>query len=118
MLTTQAITGLVLAGTDLYIPPFGHNIAEWVAGEGATSDEIANFKPGTKVGLNSEAYAEMRAFRKPIITTHMYVFCTLLVSILLHVVAVIVTEVREGNGLISAMFTGEKVVIKKPVDLD
>ena len=118
LLTTQAMTGLVLAGTDLYLPPFGHSIAEWIAGEGATSVEIANLKPGVKEGLNSEAYAEMRAFRKPIITTHMYVFCTLLVSILLHVVAVVVTEVREGNGLISAMFTGKKVVTKNPVDLD
>ena len=118
LLTTQAITGLVLAGSDLYFPPFGQNIAEWVAGEGATSDEIANLKPGSKEGVSSEAYAEMRAFRKPIITTHMTVFCTLLVSVLLHIVAVIVTEVKEGNGLVSAMFTGKKVVPKKPVDLD
>ncbi|MEH6358412.1 MAG: cytochrome b/b6 domain-containing protein [Pseudomonadales bacterium] len=118
LLTTQAVTGFVLAGTDLYFPPFGNQIAEWVAEEGSTSEDIANLKPGSKEGVSSEAYAEMRSFRKPIITTHMYVFFTLLVAVFLHVVAVIVTEVREGNGLISAMFTGKKVVIKKPVDLD
>jgi len=118
LLTTQAVTGLVLAGTDLYFPPFGQYIAEWVAGEGATSEVIANLKPGSKEGLDLAAYEEMRSVRKPIITTHMYVFCTLLVAIFLHVIAVVMTEVREGNGLVSAMFTGKKVATKKPVDLE
>jgi len=118
LLMTQAITGLVLAGTDLYFPPFGNGIAEWVAGEGATSEDIANLVPGSKEGVNPEAYAEMRAFRKPIITTHVYVFYTLLAAIFLHVSAVVITEIREGNGLVSAMFTGKKVAAQKPVDLD
>jgi len=118
LLTTQAVTGLVLAGTDLYFPPFGQEIAEWVAGEGAGSEQVANLKPGSKEGVDPEAYTEMRAFRKPFITTHMYVFCTLLVAIFVHIVAVIITEVREGSGLVSALFTGNKVVTKKPVDFE
>lgn len=118
LLTTQAITGLVLAGTDLYFPPFGHGIAEWVAGEGATSEAIASLIPGSKEGVNPDAYADMRAFRQPIITTHVYVFYALLAAIFLHVAAVVLTEIREGNGLVSAMFTGKKVAAKKPVDQD
>jgi len=118
LLATQATTGLVLAGTDLYLPPFGHEIAEWVTGSGEEHDKIKNLKPGSKDDVDSEAYAEMRKFRKPFITTHVYSFYVLLVSIILHITAVVVVEVREKNGLISAMFTGNKIASKKPVDLD
>ena len=118
LLSAQAITGLVLAGTDLYLPPFGHEIAEWVTASGEEHEKIKNLKPGSKEDVDSEAYAEMRAFRKPFITTHVYVFYTLLGAIFLHIAAVVVTEVKEKNGLVSAMFTGKKVASKKPVDLD
>jgi cytochrome b len=118
LLATQATTGLVLAGTDLYLPPFGHEIAEWVTGSGEEHNKIKNLKPGSKDDVDSEAYAEMRKIRKPFITTHVYSFYLLLISIILHIAAVIMTEVREKNGLVSAMFTGNKIASKKPVDLN
>jgi len=118
LLTVQATTGLILAGTDLYLPPFGHEIAEWVTGAGEEHDKIANLKPGSKADVDSEAYAEMRKFRKPVITTHVYIFYVLLFTIILHIVAVVVAEIREGSGLVSAMFSGKKTVTEKPVDLD
>jgi VIT1/CCC1 family predicted Fe2+/Mn2+ transporter len=34
----------------------------------------------------------------------------------IHIVGVVVTELREGGGLVSAMFTGRKVFDRKPVD--
>lgn len=116
LLMTQAITGLVLAGTDLYKPPFGHAIAEWVtAGD---SEKLAMLTPGSKEFVDQDAYAEMRSFRSPIINTHLYAFYLLMAVALLHIVGVVVTELREKNGLISAMFTGEKVLSKAPVDTD
>lgn len=118
LLTTQAITGLVLAGTDLYLPPFGHEIAEWVTGSGEEHEKIKNLKPGSKDDVDSEAYAQMRKFRKPFITTHVYSFYVLLIAIALHILAVVLVEIREKNGLVSAMFTGKKIVSKKPVDLN
>ncbi len=118
LLTTQAITGLVLAGTDLYMPPFGHEIAQWVSASGEGHDKIVTLKPGSKDGVDPEAYAEMRNFRKPFITTHLYSFYTLLVVIVLHIAGVVLTEVKEKNGIISAMVTGKKIMAKKPVDLD
>ncbi|MCK5092594.1 MAG: cytochrome b/b6 domain-containing protein, partial [Gammaproteobacteria bacterium] len=81
-------------------------------------DKIKNLKPGSKDDVDSEAYAEMRKFRKPFITTHVYSFYVLLISIVLHIAAVVLIEVREKNGVVSAMFTGNKVVSKKPVDLN
>ena len=118
LLSMQATTGLVLAGTDLYLPPFGHEIAEWVTGSGEEHDKIKNLKPGSKDNVDSAAYAEMRKFRKPYITTHVYVFYILLIAIFLHIAAVVLAEVREKNGLVSAMLSGKKIASGKPLDLD
>jgi cytochrome b len=118
LLGTQAATGLILAGTDLYMPPIGHKIAQWISVSGQDSDKLIILKPGSKDNIDKDAYQEMRAFRKPIITIHKYVFYTLIFAILLHIVGVIVSEIKERSGLVSAMFTGDKVHSKKPVDFD
>ncbi|NOQ94383.1 MAG: cytochrome b/b6 domain-containing protein [Methylophaga sp.] len=115
LLSVQAITGLVLAGTDVYMPPFGNTIKEWVAVDNVAVDSV---KPYSKEGVDDAAYKEMRAFRKPFITTHYYAFYVLLAAVLLHLLAVVVTELKERNGLVSAMFTGKKVFAKKPFDAD
>ncbi len=115
LLITQAITGLVLAGTDIYFPPFGQAMKTWVAEDVNKVDVI---KPYSKENVSKEKFAEMRAFRKPFITIHLYGFYILLIAIFLHVFAIVVTEIRERSGLISAMFTGRKVFPKKPVDAD
>ncbi len=108
LLSMQAITGLVIAGTDLYYPPFGGYFAEWVTD--GDPERLKQLKPGDKSQVVESAYAEMRAFRKPFITIHVYGFYMLSVLILIHLIGVIVTEVREKNGLVSAMITGEKIL--------
>lgn len=118
LLTAQATTGLVLAGTDLYLPPFGHEIAEWVMGAGEDHQKLELLTPGSKEFVDPAGYAEMREFRKPFITVHLYSFYVLLAAIFLHIAAVVVTESRERNGLVSAMFTGRKVFAETPVDAD
>jgi Ni/Fe-hydrogenase 1 B-type cytochrome subunit len=115
LLTTQAITGLVLAGTDIYFPPFGQTIKGWIV-EDVSKIEV--LKPYSKENINQEKFAEMRAFRKPFIITHAYTFYILLIFIGLHIAAIVVTEIRERSGLITAMFTGRKVFPKKPVDAE
>jgi len=115
LLSVQAITGLVLAGTDVYMPPFGNTIKEWVAVDNSTIDSV---KPYSKEGVDEASYKEMRDFRKPFITTHYYAFYALLIAVLLHLLGVVVTELKERNGLVSAMFTGKKVFTNKPIDLD
>ncbi len=62
LLTTQAITGLVLAETDLYLPPFGHEFAEWVTASGEDHHQLAELKAGSKKHVEPEAYKEMRHF--------------------------------------------------------
>lgn len=113
LLFTQAVTGLVLAGTDIFYPPLGSWIASWVAKPGI---DPAMLMPYAKDTYDAASYDAMRAFRKPFITVHYYGFYVLLCLILVHIFAVVVTELREGGNLISAMFTGKKVMSETPVD--
>ena len=114
LLFIQAVTGLMLAGTDIFYPPFGAWIAGWIASPGV---DPASLMPYAKDTYDAAAYEAMRAFRKPFITVHYYGFYALLCLIVAHIIAVVVTEIREGGNLISAMFTGKKVMSKTPADL-
>jgi cytochrome b len=113
LLLLQAVTGLVLAGTDIFYPPIGAWIAGWIAGPGI---DPATLVPYAKEMYDEAAYESMRAFRKPFITIHYYGFYTLLVVSVIHIVAVVVTELREGGNLVSAMFSGKKVLGRSLAD--
>lgn len=115
LMSAQAITGLVLAGTDVYMLPFGNIVKESIAIDSTTVDII---KPYSKEGIDDAAYKDMRDVRKPFITVHYYAFWVLLAAILLHLLGVVVSELRERNGLVSAMFTGKKVFADKPIDAE
>lgn len=104
-LVVQACSGLILAGTDLYKPPFGGYIAEWVAGADLDPSQVRPYAPET---VDEAAYKEMRNFRAPIIEIHVLTFYLLLALIVLHIGAVILSELRDGGTLVSAMFTGKK----------
>ena len=113
LMLIQALTGLVLAGTDLFFPPFGSWIADWVAAPGVNSATLVPYAPEM---YSETSYEAMRAFRKPFITVHYYGFYVLLVFAMIHILAVIVTELSEGGSLITAMFSGKKVLSGPPVD--
>ena len=113
LLLVQAITGLTLAGTDLFYPPFGSWIAGWVASPGV---DPATLVPYAKEMYDEAAYEAMRAFRKPFITVHYYGFYLLLGVAIVHILAVVVTELREGGNLISAMFSGKKLLNGSPAE--
>lgn len=115
LLISQATTGLVVAGTDIYFPPFGSMITEWIAAEGV---DPATLIAGTKDMLDPEAYKEMRAFRSPYITLHVYGFYALCAMVVVHILAVVRTEIKQGGGLVSAMITGKKTLPENPVDLE
>jgi Ni/Fe-hydrogenase 1 B-type cytochrome subunit len=113
VLSVQAVTGLVLAGTDIYFPPFGGWITAWIAAPGV---DPASLVPYAKDMLDPEAYQEMRAFRKPYIQTHYATFYVIIGLITVHIAAVVRSEVKLGGGLVSAMFTGKKTLASKPED--
>jgi Ni/Fe-hydrogenase 1 B-type cytochrome subunit len=113
LLLIQALTGLVLAGTDLFYPPIGHWIARWVAAPGTDPAVLVPYSPDL---YDKAAWESMRAFRKPFAVVHLYSFYALAVMVVLHVGRVVITEVKEGGGIISAMFTGRKILSHRPTD--
>lgn len=112
-LVIMSVTGLVLAGTDIYFPPFGAMIQEWVAASGVNPADIL---PYVKDNVDTAAFAEMRSFRKAFLQTHYWTFFVVLGLIILHISAVIYAEVKSGGGLVSAMFNGKKVLPRAPED--
>jgi cytochrome b len=58
----------------------------------------------------------MRAFRGPFVKVHEVTFYLLAAAVVLHLIAVVVTEVHEGGSITSAMFTGRKILTRKPPD--
>ncbi len=115
LLITQAATGLIRAGTDLYYPPFGSMLAAQVAAEGV---DPASLKPYDKTGADPERYSELRAFKHIYGEIHLYAAYALLALLLLHILAVVRAEISEGGGLISAMVSGKKVLSREPEDGD
>ena len=114
LLVVQAATGLVLAGTDIFYPPFGHWIASWVV---APNTDPSALTPLARDLMVQNAYAAMRSFRAPFAEIHEFSFYLLIAMVALHVVAVVVTELREGGALVSAMLTGRKIIPGRPEDL-
>ncbi|MBL8700066.1 MAG: cytochrome b/b6 domain-containing protein [Alphaproteobacteria bacterium] len=112
-LVVQAVTGMVLAGTDLYQGPFGSYFAEWVAAPGI---DPASLVPGDRTKLNAAAYAEMRKFRAPIVRTHEYAFYVLMALSALHIAGVVRVEISERVNVVSAMISGRKRLRGEPVD--
>ncbi|MDH4099555.1 MAG: cytochrome b/b6 domain-containing protein [Nitrospirota bacterium] len=113
VLIVQAGTGLIIAGTDIYYPPFGNKIKAWIAQDQTQLDLI---QPYSKENVDEEKNKEMRAFRSPIVETHETLYFLLIALIIVHVAAAVITDIRERNGIISAMFTGRKFFTKRPCD--
>jgi len=115
LLIIMAVTGLIRAGTDVYYPPFGSIFAAQVAAEGV---DPATLKPYDKTGTDAAKLKALIDFKHIYGEVHYDTFLILMAMILLHLVVVIRMEIAEGNGLISAMFSGNKILSRKPEDLD
>lgn len=111
-LLVQALTGLVLAGTDVFMPPFGSRIAEWIAAPGVDPAALVPYAPEM---YDKTAFEAMRAFRKPFVNVHLWNFYLLMGLVVAHVVAVVFVELK-GGSVIGAMFTGRKVFAGRPAD--
>jgi len=112
-LITMAVTGLIRAGTDIYYPPFGSIAAEYVAWPGVDPGSLV---PYDTSAVDKEKYDALKAFKKPFGTVHIYTSYVLMFLIVMHIGAVIRVEVREGGGIISAMFTGKKLLNNAAAD--
>jgi cytochrome b len=103
LLTAQIATGLIIAVTDVYRAPLG----------------APDFLPGPSVEdlIAQSASNTIRDIRAALVPVHALTFYALAVAITLHVIAVVATELHDGGSLTSAMFTGRKVLKRKPPDV-
>ncbi|MCN4145077.1 MAG: cytochrome b/b6 domain-containing protein [Thiohalomonas sp.] len=113
LLIILAMSGLIRAGTDIYFPPFGSIVASYIAEEGADPDSLI---PYQKAGVNPKKMASLKAFKSPIGKSHLYTAYLLIFLIIVHITAVVRAEVKEGDILISSMFSGKKILTEKPQD--
>lgn len=88
-----------------------------MTGAGEDHSKLVGVKPGSKENIDQAAYEKMRAFREPFITIHEINYFLLLGFIIIHIFGVIITEIREGNTIISAMITGKRLFKNHPVDI-
>lgn len=109
LMSIQMVSGLVIAGTDIYYPPFGQHFAKSIA---IDKENIQDIKPYSKVNVDEKAFKVMRDIRKPFITAHVYAFYGLIFLIPLHIIGVIIAERSERSALVSAMFNGYKYLPK------
>ena len=115
LMLTMAVTGLIRAGTDIYYPPFGSLVADYVAAPGT---DPASIQPYVATGTDEQKVKNLKAFKGPFGTVHIYTSYVLMFMIVLHIFFVVRAEIREGGSLISAMFTGKKILSGKPVDIE
>ncbi len=115
LMVTLAATGLVRAGTDIYYPPLGSLVADYITQPGVDPESI---QPYVAVGTDPARVKNLKAFKGPFGTVHLYSSYVLMFMIMLHIFFVVRAEMTEGGSIISAMFTGKKLLTKKPVDLD
>ncbi len=115
LMTTMMVTGLIRAGTDIYYPPFGSLAADYITAPGT---DPASIQPYVATGTDEEKVKNLKAFKGPFGTIHIYTSYVLMLMIVLHIFFVVRAEIREGGSLISAMFTGKKILSGKPVDIE
>ncbi|MEC4724189.1 cytochrome b/b6 domain-containing protein [Shewanella sp. D64] len=104
-LTVMLVTGLFRAGTDIYYPPFGGAITEYIAQDGV---DAASIKPYNDTGVDKQKLAEIKPYKSLAGKIHLYGAYFLMLLIFLHVIAVIQSERKHQPGIISAMFSGIK----------
>ncbi|QQX78887.1 cytochrome b/b6 domain-containing protein [Shewanella sp. KX20019] len=107
------VTGLIRAGTDIYYPPFGSAISHYLA---ADNTDPALIKAYDNTGVNLEKKANMKPYKSVAGDIHLYSVYLLMLLILLHIIGVVLAELRHQPGIISAMFSGKKSIAGKCED--
>ncbi|MGY8985554.1 MAG: cytochrome b/b6 domain-containing protein [Sphingomonadales bacterium] len=113
LLISQAVTGIVLAGTDIFFPPFGAYFAEMVAASGVNPADVVPYNADL---VDAERVKEMRAIRAPFIKLHIYGLYGISTMVVLHIATIINHEIKHNDGLVSSMISGKRTLKGEPKD--
>lgn len=113
LLLLSAVTGLIRAGTDLYYPPFGEFVASYVKQPGVETDELLPF---VESNYRLDRLQTVKKYKFKIGAIHLYLSYAIILMVVLHVTFVALREIRQGGAIISAMFSGRKILSQAPVD--
>ncbi|MFT5788448.1 MAG: cytochrome b [Shewanella sp.] len=113
LLVVIMTTGLMRAGTDIYYPPFGGTVTRYIAAE---SVDPATIKPYDDTGVDLAKAANLKPYKSVVGKVHLYSVYLLMLLIFLHIIAVVLAEIRHQPGIISAMISGKKRIAGKCED--
>ncbi len=113
LLVIIMLTGLVRAGTDIYYPPLGGVVSDYLAQPGVAG---ASLKPYDETGVDKQKVAQLKPLKSLAGTVHVYGVYLLMLIIALHIAGVILAEVKHQPGLVSAMISGKKRLTRPPED--
>jgi cytochrome b len=116
LLLLEAGSGLVRAGTDLYYPPFGGVIVDFLAKPGVDPDTIT-MQTGREavIGYRLKYIHQLQGLTGFV---HSYSAYLLMGMIVLHISGAALSEIRQRSGVVSAMFSGKKSMSGPPIDAD
>jgi cytochrome b len=93
-IAANAATGLVRAGTDLYLPPFGPFVRAYVAADGV---DPALLRPAARVGVDKERHGFIGKAKIPFGKAHIYGAFIIAAAALIHAGGVLMTEWSAPN---------------------
>ena len=88
-------------------------MTNYIAAEGVSPD---NLKPYQKEGTDAQKVASLKAFKTPIGKLHLYTAYFIMILSVLHIIAVVRAEIKQGDHLVSSMISGNKIIREKPQD--
>ena len=88
-IAANAATGLVRAGTDLYLPPFGPIVRAYIAADGV---DPANLRPAAREGADKERHGFVSRAKIPFGKAHIYGAFIIAATALIHACGVLMTE--------------------------
>ncbi|NWG91946.1 MAG: cytochrome b/b6 domain-containing protein [Parvularculaceae bacterium] len=93
-IAANAATGLVRAGTDLYLPPLGPFVRAYVAADGV---DPAVLRPAARVGVDTERHGFISRAKIPFGKAHIYGAFVIAAAALIHAAGVVTTEWSAPN---------------------
>lgn len=113
MLIIMIVTGLSNAAIGLFHPPLGGVVKSYLAAPGVDPATIA---VGSAEGIDPAKLQTVLFVKDTFGQVHVWGAYAMVLLVLLHIAGAVLVDVRKGGSLISAMFTGKKLLSGAPVD--